>query len=176
MTKFIAMKVHYDHRPSLPEHLKYSRPPTLAEYQEYLTLFRSKGIGGEGFHECLNFAIPDEAPVKIYLPPTCLPDEKHLNEEFVIFSFTYKQDPEMPACIVGVHAGARIINKDGIERLGVEQIEGIDFFFYHAEAPADLVTLITPAIQYDFREGRFTPAYKSWGYGLRYLKEEHAKT
>jgi hypothetical protein len=75
MTKFMAIKIHYDHRQSLPTYLKYSKVPTEDEYNEYLELY-DEGVGGQGFHECLNFAIPEEGDVKIYLPPTCLPAQK----------------------------------------------------------------------------------------------------
>ncbi|MGI8740429.1 MAG: protein NO VEIN domain-containing protein [Gammaproteobacteria bacterium] len=177
MTTFMAIKIHYDHRASLPSHLKYSRPPTREEYDEYLSLYREKGIGGEGFHECLNFSIPDEGPVRIYLPPTCRPDEKRLSEDLVIFSFTYKKDREMPARIVGVHAGARILNRDvaGIKRSDVEQTEGVEPLFFHAEAPAECVTLLNPPLEYDLRDGIYTPSFKQWGYGLRYIEEDHAQ-
>lgn len=174
MAKFIAIKIHYDHRNSLPDHLKYSRKPTNEEYQEYLNLFREENIGGEGFHECLNFSIPESGSVKIYLPPTCLPDKKYFEEEFVIFSFTYKYDREVPACVVGVHANARFLSREGIERKDVEEMPGLDNFVYFAESPAEYVTLITKPLEYNFKDGIYTPPYKSWGNGLRYIEEKHA--
>ena len=111
MPHFIAIKIHFDHRNDLPPHLKYSRPATAAEHQEFL-----EGIGGNGFHECLNFRIPKQGSVRTYLPPTCIPAKDKLNDEFVIFSFTYQQDPDMPPSIVGVHGRARIFGRDGRPR------------------------------------------------------------
>ena len=172
----MAVKIHYDHRASLPSYLKYSRAPTYKEYQEYLKLFREENIGGEGFHECLNFSIPENDNVKIYLSPTCIPNKKYFEEDFVIFSFTYKYDREVSACIVGVHASATLLSGDneGIKRDDAE-IGGLTSLTYHAEAPADYVTLITPPIEYDFKAGLYTPEYKMWGNGLRYIEEEHAQ-
>ncbi|EFO1000579.1 DUF3883 domain-containing protein [Escherichia albertii] len=176
MTKFVAIKIHYDHRKSLTPYLKYSKVPSSEEYQEYLNLFHDEGIGGEGFHECLNFAIREYENTKIYLPPTCIPGSKNLDEEFVFFSFTYKYDKEMPSSIIGVHAATKLqtIDKEPILRNDIEPIEGTEPFYYHAESPSDLTTLFTPAIKYDFRDGVFTPQFKSWGYGLRYINEDHA--
>ena len=177
MTRFVAIKIHYDHRHALPAYLKYSKAPTAEEYQSYLDLFRNDGIGGEGFHECLNFSVYGEEPARIYLPPTCIPDDKYADEDFVFFSFTYKYDQEMPASIVGVHAGAKLKsrNRVPIVRDDVEPIAGADQLRYHAESPSYLTTLITPSIPYDFKDCIYTPAYKTWGYGLRYLSEENAQ-
>ncbi|ECH4470057.1 DUF3883 domain-containing protein, partial [Salmonella enterica] len=176
MTKFVAIKIHYDHRKSLTPYLKYSKVPTPEEYQEYLNLFHDEGIGGAGFHECLNFAIREHENTKIYLPPTCIPNSKYMDEDFVFFSFTYKHDKEMPSSIIGVHAATKIhsIGKEPLLRDDIEPIEGAEPFYYHAEAPSDFITLFTPAIEYDYREGLFTPIYKSWGNGLRYINEDHA--
>lgn len=44
MTKFVAIKIHYDHRKSLAPYLKYSKAPTPEEYMEYLDLFMKKGL------------------------------------------------------------------------------------------------------------------------------------
>ncbi len=174
MPNFIAIKIHYDHRQSLQRHLKYSKLPTADEYNEYLELYND-GVGGQGFHECLNFAISDGV-VKMYLPPTCLPAQERLDDEFVIFSFTYKGDREMPARIVGVHAGAKILNRDGVSRTEIEAVDGIDEpFSYHAESPENLATLFTPPIDYDFKVGIHTPRYKNWGNGLRNIEEDHAR-
>ncbi len=177
MTKFVAIKIHYDHRKSLRPHLKYSKVPTPQEYKEYLDLFREEGIGGEGFHECLNFSVRDGSPTKIYLPPTCIPDNRFSDEEMVFFSFTYKGDKELPSSIVGVHAAAKLksVDREAIERDDIESIEGADKFHYHAEAPSEFTTLITPPIEYNFRDGLYTPKYQFWGNGLRYISEEHAE-
>jgi hypothetical protein len=175
MTSFIAVKLHYDHRRTLPAHLKYSRAATAEEHKEYLSLYRDKGIGGEGFHECLNFFIPEQGSVRIYLPPTCLPDERRLKDDFVIFSFTYHHDPEMPSRIVGVHAGAHVIGRDGEVRSDAPHVPGVDRLYFHAEAPADLSTLFTPPLEYDRRSGLYTPIYKFWGNGLRNLTKVHAQ-
>ena len=56
--RFMAIKIHYDHRAVLPHYLKYSKLPSAVEYDEYLDLYNKEGIGGEGFHECLNYQIP----------------------------------------------------------------------------------------------------------------------
>jgi hypothetical protein len=177
MTKFVAIKINYDHRELLPQNLKYSTIPTLEQYNEYVSQFHDEGIGGNGFHECLNFKIPSAEPVRFYLPPTCIPSQKNANEDFVIFSFTYKGDKELPAHIVGVHAGATLLSTEehGLSRGEDQLIEGVGPLHYHAEAPPDLVTLITPPIKYENTEGLYTPAYLNWGYGLRYIQEIHAK-
>ncbi len=176
MTKFVAIKIHYDHRKSLTPYLKYSKAPTHTEYMEYLDLFHNEGIGGAGFHECMNFTVSEDTPTKIYLPPTCIPSEKYHDEEIVFFSFTYKYDKEIPSSIIGVHAGARLVSngKDSLARNDIETVEGTEQFHYHAEAPSEFTTLITPTIKYDFKDGIYTPEYVSWGYGLRYITEEHA--
>ncbi|MBX9917960.1 MAG: DUF3883 domain-containing protein [Nitrosomonas sp.] len=177
MTKFVAIKINYDHRELLPRDLKYSTIPTLEQYNEYLAQYHDEGIGGNGFHECLNFKIPAAEPVRFYLPPTCLPSQKNSEEDFVIFSFTYKGDKKLPAHIVGVHAGAKILSTEvhGLSRGEDQRIKGIGPLRYHAEAPPDLVTLITPPIKYINTDGLFTPEYQSWGYGLRYIEEIHAE-
>jgi len=176
MAKFVALKIHYDHRKSLPSYLKYSKVPTRDEYQEYLDLYNDEGVGGDGFHECLNFSIFEDQPAKIYLPPTCIPNNKDSDEEFVFFSFTYKNDKELPSCIVGVHAAARLkaISRQSIERHDIEPLSGSDRFHYHAESPSELTTLITPPIQYGLKDGIYTPRFERWGYGLRYLDEQNA--
>jgi len=176
MTKFIAIKINYDHRQSIAPHLKYSTLPTLEEYNEYLEQYQDEGVGGSGFHECLNFAISETEPVRLYLPPTCHPSRKNAKEEFVIFSFTYKGDKELSANIIGVHAGVKILSIEphGIERREDQRIEGVESLNYHAEAPPDLVTLFTPPLAYDNSQGTYTPRYKNWGYGLRYIEDKHA--
>lgn len=85
MPTFAAIKIHYDHRASLAAHLKYSTLPSLDEYNEYLALFREQGIGGNGFHECLNFSIPESEPVRFYLPPTSMPAKSKIGDDFVFF-------------------------------------------------------------------------------------------
>lgn len=175
MTNFIAIKIHYDHRKSLPPHLKYSKVPTAKEYDEYLKLYREEDVGGNGFHECLNYFIPESGNVQMYLPPTCIPGQNRIDEEFVIFSFTYKTDREMPSCIVGVHAGAAVLGSPK-KRKEIAQMEGVDEpLIYHVEAPQNLVTLFTPPIAYDCRDGKYTPKYQTWGYGLRNIEAAHAK-
>lgn len=173
--RFMAIKIHYDHRAVLPHYLKYSKLPSREEYDEYLDLYKTDGIGGEGFHECLNFQIPADGNVKIYLPPTSLPSIKKMNDEFVIFSFTYKEDQEMPDHLIGVHANVSILDKDGINRPDSEQLDGIYPFIYHAQAPAEFVTLVTPPLEYGREDGMYTPVFEKWGFGLRYITEDHAK-
>jgi hypothetical protein len=176
MINYLAIKTHYDHRPSLPRHLKYSRYPNQKEYDEYLSLFYEEGVGGEGFHECLNFntGINDRTP--IYLPPGYVPAKEKCSEDFIIFTFSYKTDQELPSHILGVHAGVRIKHRDGIPRDGTTKIKGIkEEFIYHAESPSNLTTLFSEPIPYDYTEGRYTPQYKFWGNGLRYIEKGHAK-
>jgi hypothetical protein len=176
MTTYIAIKIHYDHRAALAPHLKYTCPPnSAAEYEEYLRLFREEGIGGDGFHECMNFARSEDGPVKIYLPPGYIPAEDRISDELVIFTFTYHGDREMPSRVIGVHAHARVVDRDGAVRLDVPPLEGIGPFFYHAEAPPEIVTLFNSAPKYDFRAGRHTPTYRLWGNGLRHLTPRNAK-
>jgi Domain of unknown function (DUF3883) len=171
VTRFMAIKINYDRRASLPAGLKYSRLATTQENNEYLKLYQGKGIGGDGFHECLNFFISDNKPVRIYFPPTCRPDKKTIGDEFVIFSFTYASDPERPSCIVGVHAGAQFLVK---ERERSEKIGGQRLTF-HAEAPAEFVTLFPVPLEYKPPIGRYTPKYERWGFGLRYIEGRHAQ-
>ena len=87
MVRFLAIKTNYDNRQSLPPHLKYSRLPTFKEYNRYLKRFHEENIGGNGFHECLNFAIPENgnSNVNFYIPPTCLPKSDSSEDELVIF-------------------------------------------------------------------------------------------
>lgn len=176
MAKFIAVKVHYDHRDSLPAHLKYSRLPNREEYEKYLRLYREDGVGGDGFHECVNFHIPGDRPVRMYLTPTNVPSQKLFDEEFVIFSFTYKTDKEQSSHIVGIHAGARILSGEGLIRTDIQSIKGLEPFKFHVEAPGELVTLFTPSVEYDVKAGIHTPRYGRdlWGNGLRHLNESHA--
>lgn len=174
MTVFAAIKIHYDARTSLAPELKYSRLPTREEYAAMHQLYLDKQIGGNGFHECVNFAVGRSDTVQFYLPTTSLPARKYENEEFLIFSFTYKGNADMSARIVGVHAGARLVNRDGRMRGAGYEIEGVEPLFYHAEAPADLVTLITPPLPYDKRDGLFTPVLAQWGFGRRYIGQQHA--
>ncbi|MCK0716381.1 protein NO VEIN domain-containing protein [Chromohalobacter sarecensis] len=174
MTKFVAIKVHYDHRGQLPRHLKYSIPPTAEEYSKYLELF-SSGVGGEGFHECMNFAIPESGDVPIYLPPTCIPAASAFDEEFVFFTFTYKGDRELPASIVGVHAQSKMVDRVGLDRSDI-MLDFLDVnLLYQAVAKSEYVTLFTEPLGYDYKEGVYTPSFDSWGYGLRYLEDQHAK-
>lgn len=176
MTKFAAIKIHYDHRKSLAPYLKYSKPPTYEEYREHVNSFNNENRGGAGFHECMNFSVSNNSPTKIYLPPTCIPNKKYFDEEMVFFSFTYKSDEELPSRIIGVHAGARVISSRGgfLARNDIQTLKETEPFHYHAEAPCELTTLITPTLKYDFEEGIYTPKYSAWGNGLRYITEEHA--
>lgn len=176
MLRFLAIKTHYDHRASLPHHLKYSRVPTKDEYDEYLSLFYDEGVGGEGFHECLNFNIQEDQNTKIYLPPGYVPDKKKGGDEFIVFTFTYKTDQEISSHIIGVHAGTQIINRDGIKRKDIQSVKDVESFFYHAESPADLTTLFSSPIKYNFKDGVYTPKYQFWGNGLRYITDDNAKT
>jgi hypothetical protein len=174
MPLFVAIKTHYDHRHALPSYLKYTRPATPDEYREYLALSETKNTG-KGFHECMNFSIPEEetSAVKVYLPPTCVPGKKVLDEEFVFFSFTYKQDTELPSHIVGIHGGATVLGSE--PRTRRENIRGVERLTYIAEAPANLVTLLTPPLAYDQLAGLHTRKFNQWGFGLRYLEEQFAQ-
>ncbi|MEW9581400.1 hypothetical protein [Paraburkholderia sp. DGU8] len=174
MPTFAAIKIHYDHRAALPSYLKYSVVPSRQQYEDYLKLFREDGVGGNGFHECLNFAVSQSDTLRFYLPPTSVPAAKREDDEFVFFSFTYKGDQELSAHIVGVHAGVNLVNREGQARGEPFIIDGVEPLVFHAEAPSDLVTLITPTLPYEVSDGFYTPAYPSWGYGLRYIDAQHA--
>lgn len=177
MPTFVAIKIHYDHRSELPRHAKYSLVPSLEEYNDYLDLYNEDDIGGNGFHECINFATAQTDTVKFYLPPTCMPGEERRNnhDEFMFFSCTYGGDQDLPAHIVGIHAGARLVTPpDGVTRDPPFVIDGLNpQLKFHAESPADLVTLIPP-LEYDVRAGIYMPFYEVWGNGRRYIEEEHA--
>jgi hypothetical protein len=82
----------------------------------------------------------------------------------------------MPSHVVGVHAGARVSAKakEGIRRSNIGYVEGIEALTYHVEAPVGLVTPINPPLNYDSKDGAYTPAYRFWGYGLRYIDQAHA--
>lgn len=170
MIRFMAIKVHYDHRSSLPTELKYSKAATKREYYEYLKLYK-EGIGGGGFDECLNYFIPENGPVRMYLPPTCIPSEDSVNDELVIFSFTYGSDQEMPSRLIGVHGAAHLLNRDGLVRPERNEVK----LHYYVEADADFVTLFSSPLEYNPRDGRYTPRYQRWGFGLRYIDKTHAE-
>lgn len=174
MTHFIAIKTHYDHRKSLPTYLKFSRVATKNEYDEYLKLYYDEGIGGEGFHECLNFNIKEHENTKIYLPPGYMPRKKICNDDFIIFTFTYKGDKELPSHIIGVHAGASITNRDGTIRKEIQALQPNDFsdLTYHAESPPHLTTLFNSPIKYDCRKGKYTKKLQAWGNKLKYIGEK----
>jgi hypothetical protein len=174
MTRFFAIKIHYDHRSSLPKHLKYSRAPTHDEYNDYLALYNDEDVGGEGFHECLNFNIKEEENTRIYLPPGYIPGPEKCDDEYIIFTFTYKTDKELSSHIIGIHAGVVITNREGIRRTEIQAIDGIESLSYHAESQPNLTTLLSSPIKYDFKEGKYTPIFKSWGNGLRYLTDDNA--
>ena len=72
MSKYMAAGIHYDHR-QIPPHDRYSTLVTHTEWQAYLDHFLTHGLGGEGFHKCINFRIRDDDPVDLYLTPTSLP-------------------------------------------------------------------------------------------------------
>ncbi len=172
VTRFLAIKTHYDHRRALPRHLKYSRVPTLNEYNEYLALYRDKKIGGEGFHECLNFNIKEE-DTKIYLPPGYIPDQKKCNDDYILF--TFKTDNELPSHVIGVHGGVIITSREGVRRNVIQEFDDVEPLTYHAQSQSKLTALFSSPIEYDFRDGLYTPIYMSWGNGLRYLTAENAK-
>jgi len=176
MVKFIGIKVHYDHRPLMP-YLKYSKPASDAEYKEYLKLHK-KGVGGEGFHECMNFMLRDDERVKLYLPPTALPvSDGKLEDEFVIFWFTYKADEELSAHIIGVHGGVRFerADREGVIRNDIKHLAAQSKWFFHATAEECLTTLILPPVPFRLKDRRHTPALEKWGNGLRYLEKRHAE-
>lgn len=174
MATVMAMKINYDNRPRLPDHLKYTTQPTADEYKRFIENFEENNTGGNGFHECMNFQNLENQPMRIYIPPTCRPSREKENNEFIIFSFTYASDPEKPSRIIGVHAGAHMVcNEDrGIARTSVDYFgeqQPFGTLCYHAEAPSELSTYFYSPIEYDFRAGRHTRAYTVWGNGRRYL-------
>ena len=111
-------------------------------------------------HECINFKIREGAPVQAYLPPTAIP--KDMDEDYVIFSFTYKSDPSLPSSVLGVHGAASLISKDGVRRPGIRPIRGVDNLTYHVEAEPDFVTLFSSPLHFDPTSGRYAPT-TSWG-------------
>lgn len=173
--KVLASKIHYDHRKRLPLHLKYSKVLTQNEYDSFLQLYYDEGIGGEGFHECLNFNKSCDN-VKIYLPPGYIPNETVCKDELLLFSFTYKGDKELPARVIGVHANVRILNRkgSGIKRRNINLDKDIPDLCYHAVSPSNMSTLFSSPLEYNFKEGKYTPIYAAWGNGLRYLDNSHA--
>ena len=177
MPHIMGIKIHYDHRTSIAPHLKYSTLPTAEEYNEFVSLFRDEGKGGNGFHECLNFAVREAQPVRIYIPPTCFPAKAKMDDDFLLFSFNYRGTDTFPPSIIGVHGGVKFLSvkPGGIPRPDHHSIEGVDVpLHFHAEAPSYLSTLLVPAIDYDFKDGIYTPKYRNWGYGNRYMLPEHA--
>lgn len=173
--RFVGIKINYDARPTVAEHLKYSHVVTKTEYDEYLSKFEEGKAGGWGFHECLNFFIPESGEVKFYLPPTSRPATKYLNDEFIFFSFTYQSDPVLPSRIVGVHANAKIVSTDGILRTDVFEQPSSEKITFHATSTAEFSTLLVPPLDYSGKVGIYTPPLKKWGNSLRYLHESHAR-
>ena len=171
----MAIKINYDNRSALSWWQKYSRLPSADEYAHFIERFKENNVGGWGFHECLNFETKKQSPLQIYLPPTCIPSKELGNDEFMIFSFTYKSDPDMPASIIGVHAQAKIVNRHGTKRTNSPLFLSGSPLTFHANAPASMSTLIYPVIPYTFDDGRHTPPYQRWGSGRRYLEPQHAK-
>lgn len=172
--ELMAMKINYDSREDLPPYLKYSRLPTQREYQKVIDLYNNKGIGGDGFHEGLNFH-PEDNEVKFYIPPTCIPSKEKINNEFIVFSFSYKGDKENPSSIIGVHAGARILSSIGIDRgLSNVGVAGAGNYTYHAVSPRMYTTIFTTPIKYNTKDDKFLPILDKWGFGIRYLEEKHA--
>jgi hypothetical protein len=177
MAKFIAVKIHYDGRPPMEAYLKFARPPTLAEHQEYRERFK-EGVGGNGFHESMNFSFQDDSPVKVYLPPGYIPaEESPGEEEFVFLSFTYAEDPVKPAHVVGIHGGAHIVGYHGPGQLRrVERIQDAEPLYYHADSDPALTTLFAAPLPYDRAAGRYTPNFQKWGNGLRYIEPHHVRS
>ncbi|MBS0858610.1 protein NO VEIN domain-containing protein [Providencia rettgeri] len=171
--EIMAIKINYDSREDLPSYLKYSRLPTKREYKKFVDLYNKKGIGGDGFHEGLNFH-PENNEIKFYLPPTCIPSKDKMNREFIVFSFSYKGDKENPSTIIGVHAGAKILGADGIDRGESVGLSGVGDYTYHGVSPRMLTTIFTTPIIYNSKDGRYLPYLGKWGYGRRYLDKIHA--
>ncbi|MBU2512144.1 DUF3883 domain-containing protein [bacterium] len=175
--RFFAMKIHYDHRNTLPTHLKYSKSATAKEYNEYMYAYENDGIGGAGFHECMNFKFSSSNKLKFYIPPRHFPNLKNVeNGNCCIFSITYGDDPQLPWHIVGVHARCELYQRNGLKRQDVKTPVGIGWpYEYQAEAYSEYSTLFCSPVSYSIKAGRHTPILSQWGNGLRYLEEEHAK-
>jgi hypothetical protein len=169
MVKFVAIKINYDDR-DLAAESKYAVVPRADELQRFRERFEHERTGGDGFHECLNFQIKEDAPVQAYLPPTGIPQD--MDDEYVIFSFTYQNETSFPSHVLGVHGAATLINKDGVSRPG--RIGEVDKLTYHIEAEPDFVTLFSRPLPYERQSGRYTPPFKTWGFGLRYIEPRHA--
>jgi len=172
----MMVKVHYDHRRNLEHYLKYSRMATPQEYQEYLNLFAS-GVGGQGFHECMNFWIKEgDERVLFYLPPGYIPSLDTIdNGELCIFFVTYQGDEELPSNIIGFQARCTI-NADGnhIERTDIQTPDGIDEkFIYHGYSLREYSTLFTVPLPFDVTSGYYMQALQKWGNGLRYNRDDN---
>jgi hypothetical protein len=92
-----------------------------------------------------------------------------MNEEYVIFSFTYRNDRASPSTVLGVHGAASLVSKDGVRRPGIRPILGVDNLTYHVEAEPDFVTLFSSPLPFESTSGRYAPPAR-W-HGLRYLAQ-----
>jgi hypothetical protein len=157
MVKFVAIKINYDDR-DLAAESKYAVVPNADELKRFRERFENERTGGYGFHECLNFQIKEDAPVQAYLPPTGIPQD--MDDEYVIFSFTYQSETSFPSTVLGVHGAATLINKDGVSRPEIRRIGDGDKLGYHIEAEPDFVTLFSSPLPYDKRSDRYVPLAK----------------
>lgn len=170
MTQFMMMRINYDDRAHLQPQKKYSIVATKAEHQRIIDRYerREPHIGGWGFHECLNFARAPDGHVRIYLPPSCIPGEDRLEDDFVIFSFTYSSDPVQPNRIIGVQGGVVISNEAGVVNPAAGGKGNVELS-YHGVGPHDLSTLFVPPLQWVRDEGRFLPRNVDWRMGRKYF-------
>jgi Domain of unknown function (DUF3883) len=167
MVRFVGIKINYDDR-DLPWASKYAVVPGSDDLQRFVQRYRDEGVGGFGFHECLNFQIREDVLVQAYLPPTSIPGD--VDEDYTIFSFTYQSDPTVPSVVLGVHGAANRISKT---RTGaIRRVIGAEALTYHVEADPDFVTLFSGPLPYDPQSDRYAPL--DWRMGLRYLTATQA--
>lgn len=170
MTTFMLMRVNYDNRDGLDPHERYSKPVTKHLNDKFSARYEDYKIGGYGFHEGLNFAACNDGRVRIYIPPKP-PSESKIDDDFVIFTFTYASEPgEGRNRIIGVQAGATIHHRD-YKTLRPNQYGHFVKIAYQASAPVDLCTLfLTPSgVPPAFEESRHLPTNYRWGMGHRYF-------
>ncbi|OOG51254.1 HNH endonuclease [Rhodanobacter sp. C01] len=170
MTTFMLMRVNYDSRDELRPQERYSKQVTKKLNAWFVERYKGYRDGGDGFHEGLNFAECADSRVRIYIPPKP-PSEGRIDDDFVIFTFTYASETEEGRNrIIGMHAGVTIHRRD-YKSPRPDHDGRFERISYQASAPANLCTLfLTPSGKpLPRKEGRhISPNYR-WGTGHRYF-------
>ena len=172
MTTFMLMRVNYDDREIRPQD-RYSMQVTKAVSAAFDKRYQQSKIGGKGFHEGLNFAECDDGRVRVYIPPRP-PAEDRIDDDFVIFTFTYATETgEQGSRIIGVHAGASIETRT-YKSIRPDHDMRYEKIVYHASAPSNLCTLFLTksGSHLPVKEGRHLPSSYRWGTGHRYFRED----